>query len=558
MNDESITALAEQPDIYRRGGHLVEVLEIDGRRVIRELPLARIRERLAAAVEYIRLETDEETGELVEKPSHVPEWCVKAVACRGEWPEIPRLVGLLEAPALRPDGTVIQEPGLDRTGYLFMPGDDFPHVPESPTKGDALAARDALLEIVVDFPFATEAHRAAWLAFALTPFARPAFEGCTPIVAVDATTRGTGKGRLLDATANLALGHDLSKAGQPKDDDELRKRITAVLREGEPMHVIDNVSRRLEDASLDAVSTSTMWKDRALGKNETFSLPNLTTWVVNGNNLDFGADTARRTLHIRLESKLENPEDRDDFAHPDLLGWVRAERPRLVAAALTLLRAYMVTGKPAMGCKAWGSFEGWSRLLANAVVWVGMPDPQSTRVELEEASDTRKGALVALIDGWTRLCRDVPAGLTAKAALELLYSADRLRGQAVPDGFDDLREAIEALVPTVPGKQPSSQKLGAQLRHFRRRVIGGRMFDGEKGHAGFFRWRVVSEQASGAGEVGDDGESVPNPSYARPQNIPSSRSEGREGPDPPHPRHQPHQGEERDEDGWIDFGEEVA
>src|SRR5262249_40599676 len=149
-------------------------------------------------------------------------------------------------------------------------------------------------------------------------------------------------------------------------------------------------------------------------------------------------DTARRTLHIRLESPLENPEDRADFLHGDLLSWVRSERPRLVAAALTILRAYVVAGKPDMKCKVWGSFEGWSRLVAHACVWVGLEDPQSTRAELESTSDSRKAALVSLMSGWARLA---PHGMTVKTAIETLYTADRLKGHAPPDGFGDMREA---------------------------------------------------------------------------------------------------------------------
>jgi hypothetical protein len=504
VNDESVAALARRPGLFQRGGRLVELVDVDGRRVIRELPLARVRELLADSAAYVKIR-DDEYGQEVQVPTHVPDWCIKAVASRGEWTGIPRLVGLLEAPAMRPDGTVIQEPGLDATGYLLMPREAFPRVADAPTRDDALRARDELLEVVRDFPFATRAHLAAWLAFALTSFARPAFEGTSPLFGVDATTRGTGKGRLVDATANLALGHDATKAGQPKDDDEMRKRITSVLREGDAIHVIDNVSRRIEDAALDACVTATVWKDRALGKNETFALPNLTLWVVTGNNLEFGADTARRTLHIRLESPLENPEDRDDFLHPDLLAWVRRERPRLVAAALTVLRAYYVAGCPDVGCKPWGSFEGWSRLIAHAVVWVGLPDPQTTRTELEDVADTRKGALAALLLGWRDLQAGHPEGLTVKRALELLYPAPTSL-----DRWGELREAIESLAPLAPGgKAPSAAKLGYHLRHFRRRVVGGRMFDAAAGHGGVLRWRVVLAVAGGDG--GDGGDDLVSP-----------------------------------------------
>ena len=44
--------------------------------------------------------------------------------------------------------------------------------------------------------------------------------------------------------------------------------------------------------------------------------------------------------------------------------------------------------------------------------------------------------------------------MTAKSALGLLYTPERLKGQAAPDGFEGMREAIEAVVWTLPGKAP--------------------------------------------------------------------------------------------------------
>ena len=65
----------------------------------------------------------------------------------------------------------------------------------------------------------------------------------------------------------------------------------------------------------------------------TAAIPAKAIWIATGNNLQFQADTARRTLRIRLESREENPEERTGFKHPDLLPWVRRERGRLAALA---------------------------------------------------------------------------------------------------------------------------------------------------------------------------------------------------------------------------------
>ena len=50
-----------------------------------------------------------------------------------------------------------------------------------------------------------------------------------PLFVVDATTRGTGKTRLVQATARPAFGQEAAAFSQPEDEDEIRKRITPIL-----------------------------------------------------------------------------------------------------------------------------------------------------------------------------------------------------------------------------------------------------------------------------------------------------------------------------------------
>jgi hypothetical protein len=82
------------------------------------------------------------------------------------------------------------------------------------------------------------------------------------------------------------------------------------------------------------------------------------TWYATGNNVAIHADTARRVCHIRLESPDERPEERQDFRHPNLLGWVGQERPRLLCAALAILLAYCAAGRRWSGL---GEFRGLVR-----------------------------------------------------------------------------------------------------------------------------------------------------------------------------------------------------
>ncbi|MFH1924154.1 MAG: primase-helicase zinc-binding domain-containing protein, partial [Planctomycetota bacterium] len=309
--DEAIRAIVNEPNLYQRGGKLVQVVtntkpprgiaRPTGAPRIAMLRQARLREIMADHAKWATPGDDGPT------PCHVPRWAVEAVAARDQWEGIRPIEGVVEAPVLRADGTILQQPGYDSlTGLLFQPRGAFPEIPERLTVDGARRAVDALLESVADFPFATPAHKAAWLAATLTPFARFAFYGCAPLNLIDANVRGCGKGLLADVTGAIFCWREMSRMPKAGDDDEFRKRITALAIAGDPLILIDNIVGFLGSPSLDAALTATSWSDRVLGKSEMVTdVPLTATWYATANNAILGADTARRVLHIRLESPEE-------------------------------------------------------------------------------------------------------------------------------------------------------------------------------------------------------------------------------------------------------------
>ena len=86
------------------------------------------------------------------------------------WQGLPSLTGVIEAPTVRPDGSLLTTPGYDpATGLLFDPGDTrFPAIPEKPSRADAEAALEMLKRPFVAFPFLGEADRSVALSSVLT------------------------------------------------------------------------------------------------------------------------------------------------------------------------------------------------------------------------------------------------------------------------------------------------------------------------------------------------------------------------------------------------------
>jgi hypothetical protein len=422
---------------------------------------------MAATATWIIVGTDR-NGNVTETPAHPPAWCVSAVYARGEWPGVRHLEAVVEYPVLRPDGTLLLVPGYDpTTGLQLEPDGPLPDILENPNRSDALRARDELLEVVSDFPFEKLVHRAAWLAALLTPLARFAFSGPAPLFLCDANTRAAGKGLLLDTISTIVTGQQFTIATYTDDIEELRKRITSLCIQGDRMVLFDNLDGKFGNSVLDAALTGTFWEDRQLGCNRTVKAPLNMSWYATGNNVAVQADTARRLCHVRLETEEEKPEERSDFRHPNLLAWVRENRPRLLADALTILRAYCRAGRPDQKLKAWGTYEGWSSLVRGAVVWIGLPDPGDTRLLLQEQSDTSALAMRSLLMGWEQMDPE-RRGLTAAQVIQSL----REPGDPVPDYHALMEDAVLSLVGRL-----DARSLGNQLRKFKRRVFDQRFLD---------------------------------------------------------------------------------
>jgi len=80
----------------------------------------------------------------------------------------------------------------------------------------------------------------------------------------------------------------------------------------------------------------------------------------------------RRGLVCNLEALDERPELR--VFQRDTLEFAADNRGVYVAAALTIVRAYLVAGSPSV-CGPFGSYAAWSTMVRSPLVWLDEPDP---------------------------------------------------------------------------------------------------------------------------------------------------------------------------------------
>ncbi len=495
VTDDMLEALAErESNLFVRAQSLVQVTTdpapknskvrraVGAPRIVRVTD-AGLRDAACRHIDFVKLSED---GDV--RLAHPPSWLFKGALARPSWPGIPFLTTITESPILRRDGTIFQTPGHDpETGALFVQptGVTFNPVPESPTREDAKRAADMLLEVVKDFPFEAEEHRAVWLAAVLTAVGREAFEGNAPLILADASTPGSGKTLLMDTVATIATGRPAAKTAWSWSTPEQTKTVTTLLLEGAPIVLFDNLTGRFGGGILDLLLTAEEWRGRILGASESRTLPNRTLWLASGNNVTLGGDTVRRALHIRLAPNVERPEERDEFDHPHLLSWIKTKRGRLLPAALTILREFFLAARPhergfealrddqrELGLKPLGMSEEWSAIVRTCVVRLGFPDPAATRIGLLENASQDHLDLTDLIETFAEYI-DNRSGRPATAAD---IANDLQEGSA-------LANAIDVASRRKRGGIPNSREVGKALADRRGRVVSGKSIE----RAGYYK-----------------------------------------------------------------------
>jgi hypothetical protein len=496
VNEEACRALARDPSLFAHGGRLVTVGEgTDGMPGVLQLPKPLLRERLAATAQW---KTTDRKGELVS--AHPPQWTIDALDVRQVPREIPRITRVVTAPILRPDGSVVSSAGWDESTGVYLVADQIVQVPTTPSEAEARAALALLIDLIAEFP-ADELARSCLVAAMLTPFALSGFRGPLPLFLFNGNGPGVGKSLLVEVVGLLALGVRPSASAYQGSESNQRKAITSIAMSGSTVVWIDNVIGELGGGPLEAAITSSRWSDRVLGESRMFEGPLRLLWLVTSNNARLrSGDILRRILPIRLDSPEERPEKREDFRYPQLLEHVAAHRSELVAAALTILRWYVVAGRPKVTMAAWGSFEDWSACVRAPLIALGAPDPAKARDALEQVADPERELLQNLVEGWMELLRELhQEDASAADAVEALRADEEgARGDYGRHlralNYQALREAVSTSLNTPLHAPPTAKKLGAILGRYRSRVVDGKRLTAKTVN-GTTRWFVETVRA---------------------------------------------------------------
>jgi putative DNA primase/helicase len=388
----------------------------DGAPVVRPLTVERLRQEMAARATWYRgfnlgkllgaleglVPGSEDWDKLQKKNSTArpPRDVIQNMLAMADV-RLPVLERIVEAPVFGPDGTVETRPGYHASSRTYYAGNriEVANVSVDPSPSEVARAVDLTHELLNDFPFCSQADRLVAVAAMLGPFVRSLIEGSTPLHLFEAPTPGTGKGLLADVVAIPSTGRRAATITEARNEEEWRKRITAMLRNGRAITLLDNVQARLESPALSAALTSPLWTDRLLGGNEIVAYPVRTTWIATGNNVALSREVARRTVRCRMDADEEHPESRSGFLHrlPD---WAHSHRGELVWAALTLVQHWIAAGRPPWDGVPLGSLEAWCRTMGGIFTAARMPGFLDNLADFRESSDEESATWGAFIALW--------------------------------------------------------------------------------------------------------------------------------------------------------------
>jgi hypothetical protein len=455
------------PTLFHGAGGLREVVKNqNGITVLESVMKERLQVISSKGAVWTSTPADAQLPREIAPPSAL---CQQFIVSREYWRNIPTIKRILTAPFIDRNGNVCQQPGYNATEQIWLSLPDGFTLPDTtPTSVNITAAKTLLIDkLLGDVAFKDQASRANALALMLLPFVRPFIDsledGQTPIHLFDAPTQSSGK--TFAATTCLAPFCEAVPTSDKKDEKECQKEVFALLTEGTSYIFIDNVKSSLSSPEIATAVTSGKMRGRVLGTGKTETVESNIVWVATSNNAQLDGDTVSRSILIRLDTNSETPEDREYKFNP--LQYIAQNKPKVQAAILTLVRAWIDAGKVPRKTKA-SRFPAWERVIGGILETIEVPDFLANCKDTRQNSDPESAAWLSFVNAW-----HAAHGVNFKTVKELIET---------PNG-DDLKALI--------GEKEPTKIFGKELQKRRDKVIAGYKITREADRSRVNRWQLV-------------------------------------------------------------------
>jgi putative DNA primase/helicase len=462
--------LQSSEPIFQRGGDLVRpiverVEATRGRETfvahLRRIDAVYLRDLLCRSAEWTKFTARGNRWVPTDPPLEIASTIIARV---GEW-KFPSIAGVITTPTMRPDGSLLLEPGYDpQTKLILIKPPTMQPIADAPTEKDAREALTLLESLLKEFPFADQVALSVALSALMTPVVRGAFP-VAPMHTARAPVASSGKSYLFDLVAAIAIGHPMPVMAAGSSEDETEKRLGAALMIGQPLISIDNVNGELKGDALCQVIERPIVEMRILGKSERVRIEARgTSLFCTGNNIILVGDLCRRVLIATLDPQIERPELRE--FHNDPMAAVMADRGSYIRAALTICRAYIVAERPGVA-RPLASFGGWSDTVRSALIWLGKADPVDS-MAVARAEDPERAALREMLSVWADV---IGIGWEERITLRdvIALASETTSAGMGPPGYrwPALRAAVYAILGAR--KDDEARSLGNWVRRFKGR-----------------------------------------------------------------------------------------
>lgn len=408
---------------------------------------------LLAAAQFAKKDREGQNGQLIPgEPEHsIPGPLVQGV-----------LEALKGPGALPPLEIVASEPIVTSNGVVSRPGYDpearamlrIPHhqraswaheyvVPAEPTQEDAQKAYEYLRdELLSDFAFVSATDEARAFSYVLTAAARNLSNGSIGF-AFNAPDAATGKSLLADVGRLLGKGSLSNVSFQigVRNNEEAKKELGALLNSGGRFFHDDDVQRdtkvsgRVVNSAITELDGSA--GHRLLGANNLAVLRGVIVTIC-GNEMVYGRDLNRRFLRMNLQKPPgQIGLNHKKYRHSDLLAFVRANRPKLLAAVHTIMWHSQLRKSEEKRIPSMNFSHNWHQTFLGAMSWLTGPDGRTLDELALEGWAGEVAATEELGDEWGDLARFVwttvgSKWMEASKLRELVKAAESAAGVEVP------------------------------------------------------------------------------------------------------------------------------
>lgn len=327
--------------------------------------------RLGMDARFVR----EKLGKEIQCPEKL-----SSVVAMGHSRENRELTGIVNCPFVQADWRIFQKNGYDPATGLYSIIEN--KIPDE--RWDTFEAYGFLKdEVLAEFPFDKELDATVMIAAMMALMQRPLLaqdSAGMPGFGVIAPVQSSGKTTLVNLVTSAVLKSTVPASNFSTDEEEMSKHILALLREGHPCVLFDNVPHGSEikaDVLAKAMS-SDIYSGRLLGETKTLTVPSSAIWFFTGNNIQFSGDFSTRVFPVHLNPRMENPDTRK-FERQNVLDWTLHNRSRILNALISIIQDGRDYGPLDTGSR----FKIWDR-------YIRLPLHKASGVDINAAIASNK------------------------------------------------------------------------------------------------------------------------------------------------------------------------